>query len=426
MKPHPYFPDHILKDGQLWAGGAHKFLKTGKPLRNFADVGEVNQLIQDLSIIRGKGYDNLSLNCYWHHFNPSGDGDIEVSLDPLRSLIEAIRSAGMYVSLSVETYGVGGGQIPEGFWKIHPEAASLNHMGATVRDTEYGYNSAVPSIFHKGYTTAARQFMTSLVKQLDAANFLYFETTVEPQYMGAEWIDYSEFSRTAYRQWCILNQTQGAVPIPEGFPIEEDIRRDTTWNRFRAQTLAEWVNGDARALKAGADNADLWIASDYLDAEERTAIRRCGDPTEFLRNLTETDILQVNWSWCNIRREPNARAYKRIHNVMLEQSRDWAISEHMTINGADYSVSDMQGLLRNTLLNGTRFGWEFVDIAADTDDPSLPPNTVNPGDFKPAHFAVYDKNWDPKPPMAAVEDNWQQWQVLINAPIPKLNWSKVT
>jgi hypothetical protein len=85
----------------------------------------------------------------------------------------------------------------------------------------------------------------------------------------------------------------------------------------------------------------------------------------------------------------------------------------MTINGADYSVSDMVGLLKNTLRNGTCFGWEFVDIAPDKDDQELPPNAIRPGNFKPAHFSVYDAEWNPKPPMAVVENNWEQWQSLI-------------
>ena len=413
MKPHPYFTDHELRNGKLYTKGTHKFLKTGKPLRDFADREEVEQLIRDLPIIKGKGYDNLALNCYWHHFNPSGDGSIEVSLDPLRRLVRAIRDMGMYVSLSVETYGVGGGQIPAGFWERYPEAIARNNNGIEVRDTEYGYNSAVPTIFHKGYIQSSRRFMTQLVENLGAENFLYFETTVEPQYMGDQWIDYSELAKQAYSIWSASTNNLEAPPFPSSFPIDGAFCEDPHWNCFRAQALAAWINADAKALRAGAKGENLWIAVDYLDAEEHTAIRRCGNPIEYLRNVTEVDIIQVNWSWCNIRREPNSRAYKVVHQVMKDTKRDWAISEHMTINGADYSVNDMEGLLKNTLLNGTCFGWEFVDIAADRDDPDLPPNAVLPGNFKPAHFAVYDENWNPKPPMAVVENSWQEWLSLI-------------
>lgn len=413
MKQHPYFPDHELRKGKLFIRGEHKFLKTGKPLRNFSDQTEVDQLIEDLPLIKNKGYDNLALNCYWHHFNPSGDGSIEVSLDPLKRLIASIRELGMFVSLSVETYGVGGGQIPAGFWERHPEAIARNNNGVEVRDTEYGYNSAVPSIFHDSYITSSRQFMKQLVEKLGAENFLYFETTVEPQYMGDQWIDYSNMAEQAYAQWRNSTENKETPDFPKSFPVDGSFCENPHWNSFRAQALANWINGDARAIRAGANDDRLWIAADYLDAEEHAAIRRCGNPIEYLSHLTEVDIIQVNWSWCNIRREPNTRAYKRVHQVMKDTKRDWAISEHMTINGADYSVSDMEGLLKNALLNGTCFGWEFVDIAADRDDPELPPNAVRPGNFKPAHFAVYDENWNPKPPMAVVENSWQKWRTLI-------------
>jgi hypothetical protein len=181
------------------------------------------------------------------------------------------------------------------------------------------------------------------------------------------------------------------------------------WNRFRAQQLAEWINGDARAMQAGAGNTDIWIAADYLDAEADTNTQRLGDPLEMLRNLTEVDIIQINWSWCNVARQPNLRAYQRVHQVMQETGKDWVITEHMTVNGADYFAEDVEGLLRNTLENGTRFGWEFVDIAADRDDPSTRPNDILPGDFKPQHFSLYDAQWQPKPVMHLIESNWDFW-----------------
>ena len=43
-----------LRDGKLFVDGKWTFLKIGKPLRNFADAGEVDQLIRDLPRYRGK------------------------------------------------------------------------------------------------------------------------------------------------------------------------------------------------------------------------------------------------------------------------------------------------------------------------------------------------------------------------------------
>ncbi len=412
MKPHPYFKGHALNDGKLWVNGEHRFLKTGKPLRDYGNAEQIEALIADLPIIAAKGYSNIAINCYWHHFNPSGDGQIEVSVEPLKKLIAAIQEHGMYASLSVETYGVGGGQIPEGFWNNNPDALAVNHHGEFSSDTEYGYGTKVPSLFSEAYLTASRAYMTNLVAALGAENFLYFETTVEPQFMGAQWLDYSDTAKAAYTEWLKVNSGASALAFPESFPASEAFRTSKSWNTFRAQALAGWINGDAQALRKGSENSELWIASDYLDAEDYTLQQRCGDPIELLRNMTETDIIQVNWAWCNIDRKPNQKAYDRVKQVMQETGRDWVVTEHMTINGADYFESDMDGLLRNTLENGTHFGWEFVDICADTDSPDTKPNDVLPGDFKPQHFSVYDADWNPKPPMKVVEENWAQWMEL--------------
>ena len=52
-----------LKHGRLYVEGAHRFLKIGKPLRDFSSPREIDQLIGDLDIIQGKGYNCLELNC---------------------------------------------------------------------------------------------------------------------------------------------------------------------------------------------------------------------------------------------------------------------------------------------------------------------------------------------------------------------------
>ncbi|NDV61582.1 hypothetical protein G0Q06_03885 [Puniceicoccales bacterium CK1056] len=412
MHIHPYKTGHCLRDGRLYVNDEHQFLKTGKPLRNYGDPTEVRKLMADLPVIASKGYKNLAINCYWHHFNPSGDGRIEVSLEPLYDLLKAVDAHGMYASLSVETYGVGGGQIPQGFWDNNPETEAITHEGNPVRDTEYGYNTAVPSLFSPEYLHASRAYMKNLVEKLGAENFLYFETTVEPQYMGSQNLDYSRAARESYEKWLARNPELNPLPFPDKLPASQAFIDSKAWNIFRAQNLASWINGDARAYKEAANGAPLWIATDYLDAENGTMNRRLGDPVELLRNLTEINIIQVNWSWCNIRRKPNQKAYDRVHQVMREHKKDWAITEHMTLNGADYFPEDVDGLLSNTLKNGTRFGWEFVDIAPDFDDPSTKPNDVLPGDFKPQHFSLYDSDWQAKPVMSIVDNNWSDWVAL--------------
>ena len=108
------------------------------------------------------------------------------------------------------------------------------------------------------------------------------------------------------------------------------------------------------------------------------------------------------------------RQVMTVRQVNEETGRDWVIAEHMTINGTDYHPEEMEGLLTNTIRNSTHFGWEFVDVAADPDGPDVPEGEVQPGFFKPAHFSVYDKDWNPKPSMAVVDDQWDRWMSEIN------------
>src|SRR5690554_1632791 len=71
-----------LQDGRLYVDGEWVFLKIAKPLRDFSHEGQVNALIADLDILAAKGYNCITLNCYWHHFDHTGDGNIDVSLGP--------------------------------------------------------------------------------------------------------------------------------------------------------------------------------------------------------------------------------------------------------------------------------------------------------------------------------------------------------
>jgi hypothetical protein len=338
---------------------------------------------------------------------PNGDGKIDTSLDSLNKLIGAISEHDMFPCLSVETYGVGGGQIPPGFWRRFPEAVAVNYKGESVRDNEYGYDTAVPSLFNADYLRVSRSFIRDLVGKIDHTKILWFETTVEPQYMGNQWLDYSPAAKIAYEAWLESEGLEGPA-FPKSFPVDIKFLQNEVWNKFRAEWLADWINGDAQAYRDVA-GYDAWIAVDYLDAEESTMIQRCGNPLTFLRRLTAPNIIQVNWTWHVIDRTPNLKAYKRVRQVMHETGRDWAVTEHMTINGTDYHEHEIENILRNTIENGTRFGWEFVDILPDRDDPQISAGTVIPGSFKPIHFSVYGPDWKPKPTMAIIDYQWDKW-----------------
>jgi len=164
----------------------------------------------------------------------------------------------------------------------------------------------------------------------------------------------------------------------------------------RAEALAAWVSGDAAAFRdVAGENA--WIAVDYLETDGPEMPRRNGDSLTFLRNLQGVGIIQVNWHWHNARRAPNFAAYEYVRQAMRETGRDWVITEHMTLNGSDYTPGQVPDMLRNTLGQGTRFGWEFVTIAPASDD----------------SFSLYEDDWSPKPLMKPVDDAWDEWMLAV-------------
>ena len=385
-----------IKEGKFFLNGEWIFLKIAKPLINFSDVAQVDQLISNLDVLRNKHFNTIEMNCYWHHFDKDGDGTPDKSLEPLNKLIDAIYSKGMYPCLSVETYAVGGGTIPEGFWELYPDAFAINEKGEKVTDTEYGFGSKVVSIFHPGYRATAHTFIKSLAKGIDTRKILYFETTVEPQYMGAIALCYSEAARDEYNKWREVNHLTGPESeMPSTYPVPESFITNPTWNKFRAQFLAKWVNEDAAAYREIAGEK-AYVAVDYLDANEKEQYLRMGDPIEFLTHLTAADIIQVNWSWYFPENKPNQKAYDRVHQVKKAIGRDWVIAEHMTFNGSDFAHftnAELEVILENTLNQGTRFGWEFVSVTNNSND----------------SFSMYNGDWTPKRVMKFVDQYWGYW-----------------
>lgn len=187
-------------------------------------------------------------------------------------------------------------------------------------------------------------------------------------------------------------------------PVPESFRKHPVWLRLRAESLADWVNKDARAFRSVAGQ-DALIAVDYLETCNPKMYKRNGDSIQFLRALTSANIMQVNWSWHLGRREPNVCAYAKVRKVMNETGRDWAISEHMTLNGSDFHPHEAKSILANALKNGTGYGFEFVNITNSTGD----------------RLALYNHDWSPKPLIAEVDNNWSEWRKEIARKLSKPN-----
>ena len=384
-----------IHDGKFWLDDKWVFIKAAKPLVNYGTDWGCKQVKDVLEILRRKYYNAIELNCYWHYFDFNGDGEIDVSLEPLADLINTIYNMGMYPCLSVETYSVGGGTIPEPFWERYPDAFAMDQDGKKVSDEEYGFGTKVVSIFHEGYRETVHKYIKNLVSGLPHEKILYYETTVEPQYMGTVNLCYSEAARTEYNKWRKANGITDAASEMPAVPVPMEFVRNETWNKFRAQFLAKWVNEDAAAYRSVA-GPKAHVAMDYLDASEATMRSRDGNPEEFLRALTGPDIIQVNWHWHLTEGQPNQKAYDRVWKIKNETGRDWAITEHMTFNGEDYTANSEQKLdaiLMNTLNQGTRFGWEFTNSLNSTDD----------------SFCLYFDGWTPKRVIKNVDDNWAYW-----------------
>jgi len=119
--------------------------------------------------------------------------------------------------------------------------------------------------------------------------------------------------------------------MPDSFPISSSFITNITWNKFRAQFLAKWINDDAAAYREVA-GANAYIAVDYLDAGVAEQISRDGNPVEFLTHLSSVNIIQINWTWYFLTNSVNQKAYDRVWKVIKNTGRDWTVSEHMTFN----------------------------------------------------------------------------------------------
>ena len=88
---------------------------------------------------------------------------------------------------------------------------------------------------------------------------------------------------------------------------------------------------------------------------------------------------------------------------MEKTGRQWAITEHMTLNGSDYRPQEVKGLLTNALNSGTGYGFEFVNLSNSSK----------------GAFSLYNDDWSPKPLIAEVDEKWAEWLQTVEARFPR-------
>jgi len=377
LAPQPATATGEIEDGKLLIDGQWTFLKTGCPLANFA----VEDLKGTVDVLKTKGYNNVKINLYWDHFDTNCDGQLDNSLDKLNSLINHIADIGIYCDLSFETYNVGGGGVAPAFFDAHPGAQAVNSDGELAFDGEYGTGKKIPSIFHPAYLDASRTFIKNVLEGVDTSKILYFETTVEPQYIGNQELDFSPAAKTAWEQFCAQEGIASCPWPPANHP---------RWQEFRAKALAAWIMDDAAAIREVA-GPDALIAVDYLETGGGEMENRNGDSLIFLGQLQGVDILQCNWHWLPGSNDPFNLTYDRANS--LQGEKGWAVTEHMTINGNDFMAADIGSVLQHTLDKGNKFGWEIVTTRNQTSNA----------------FSVYNDDWSPKQTVAELDNNQAYW-----------------
>ncbi|GMU20746.1 MAG: hypothetical protein AMXMBFR13_08420 [Phycisphaerae bacterium] len=409
-----------LRDGRFYLNEQWVFLKTGKLLRPFERPEAADEAIADLDVlIKRLNYNNISLNIYPDQFDEDADGRVDsnrqAAVAGIRRIIDHCWQRGILCCLSFETYNVGGGGTPAALFKRHPDAVARNALLEPARDVEYAGPDGkwIPSIHHPAYLRWSRTFLGEFLHAVGrerAGRLFYVETTVEPQYLGAcsvgdkdprrAFLDFSDAARGAFERWRSSLSPEDAHRSLR-WPQTQDERDALLVNRlfadFRAEALAEWVNGDAAVVRKVVP--DVFIAMDYNGRFDDRHDLRLGSRRRFLEHLMGVDIIQI----APHTPEPwGAASWDDVNEVNRRSGRRWAITEHMTATGSwGHDNAEMTAILENTLARGTRFGWEFVNAG---------------NRHERDEFHVYRQDWT-SPCLDIIEgDKWPAWQRKIGAP----------
>lgn len=407
-----------IRDGRFFVDDEWVFLKTGKLLRNFGSGSGVDRIIAEIDVMIDQlDYNHLVFNIYADQFDTTADGRVDpgrqAGLAEIKRLLDHCWARGIFCSLSFETYNVGGGGVPARLFALYPEIHARNALMEVARDVEYGgaQGKHIPSIHHPRYLKWSRDFIRNFLRDIGderASQLLYVETTVEPQYLGRNNVDsdqrraaldYSEAARESFEAW------RDALPADDprqslNWPTTQQQRDDSIgnphFNEFRGEALGRWVTGDIAAIRSVV--SDVYVAVDYNGRFDDPDNLRMGNNDSFLREVVGADVIQIAPHWAAVW---TSQSWDDVIRVDQQEEKGWAISEHMTANGGfPTGDSTMRSILENTLARGTRWGWEFVNVANNyPNDP----------------FHLYRPDWT-SPILDIIEsDNWENWLDDIGA-----------
>ena len=376
-----------INSNHLEMNGSPTFLKTGSLAADYC-----NENLSGLGYpaqFQAKSYTAAKIIPYWFHFETVGDGS-HGSMANLTSYINDCNNRGIKLGMTFETGAVGGGATPDWLFNWY-NCQSYNSSGQPAIDSEYGTNFKIQSLSSDAFLFRSRDWMMWMLRQVDKTKISWYETAVEPQYIGNQQLDYSA---AAYEKWHLwlewryslayLNSIWGtaytnydAIPMP----TTSGDAKWSIWNIWRAYALASWINGDIQTIKNVVGEEALTA----VDALIVTSMQqRMGDYTRVM-NQINPNIFQVNWHWMS--RAPYNTGYDTC--VPIARTKNQAISEHMTLNGSDFVAADVDALLRHTLTKGNKFGWEFVNMRPSSGDP----------------FSLYNDNWSAKPLINVMDSN---------------------
>jgi len=199
------------------------------------------------------------------------------------------------------------------------------------------------------------------------------------------------------------------MPLPDmplGHPMTSKDPKWRIWQAWRASVMAGWIEGDIQTIRNSVGEQAL-VAVDVLDVNDsdyRLAADSdrslAGGPSRIFRTINP-NIYKVNWTWLLGTCESWDRGYNLCVPIAAANNR--AISEHMTLNNADFSPEDVDPILKNTLAKGNRFGWWLCAWA----------NVGNNVGY------LYNNDWSPKPVIKVLDDHRDDYLRLARASLTK-------